>query len=156
MNQNDADMVQETKDLRAVVEEQEKEAAAQEEVEAKKAEEAAADKDEAERLVSETQAIYDSLSAEAAAAVEAERQARATENAQAFELTAAMAPMAAMAMVAHLLVLPTSPLADRAHRPRIRRERCSLAHGPRWAMPPMYMVQRVPSRSIALGSSAGA
>lgn len=85
MNQTDADMVQETKDLRAVVEEQEKEAAAQEEVEAKKAEEAAADKDEAERLVSETQAIYDSLSAEAAAAVEAERQARATENAQTFE-----------------------------------------------------------------------
>ncbi len=85
MNQSDADMVQQTKDLKAVVEEQEKEAAAQEETEAKKAAEAEAEKTEAEKLVNETQAIYDSLTAEAAAAVEAERQARATENAQAFE-----------------------------------------------------------------------
>ncbi len=91
MNQTDADMVQETKDLRVVVQEQEKEAVAQEAVEAKKAAEAEAEKDEAERLVSETKAIYDSLSAEAAAAVEAERQARQTENARAFEENLAQA-----------------------------------------------------------------
>lgn len=85
MNESDADMVQQTKDLKAVVEEQEKEAAAQEETEAKKAAEAEAEKNEAEQLVNETQAIYDSLTAEAAAALEAERVARETENAQAFE-----------------------------------------------------------------------
>lgn len=73
MNQSDANMVQETKELRAVVEEQER-------VEAEKAAVAAEVKAEAESLVNEAQATYDALSAEAAAALEAERQARDAEN----------------------------------------------------------------------------
>lgn len=89
MNQADADMVQQTKDLRALVEEQEREAAAQEEIEAKKAAEAEQEKDEAEKLVNETRSIYDSLSAEAAEALEAERQVRDEENSRAFEATLA-------------------------------------------------------------------
>lgn len=73
MNESDAQMVQQTKDLRAVVEEQEK-------VEAEKAEVAAQTQAEAESLVAEAQATYDALSAEAAQALEAERQARDAEN----------------------------------------------------------------------------
>lgn len=80
MNQSDADMVQETKDLRAVVEEQEKEAAEQERVETEKAAVAEQVKNEAESLVSEAEATYNALSAEAAQALEAERQARNAEN----------------------------------------------------------------------------
>ena len=59
MNESDAQMVQETKDLRAVVEEQEK-------VEAEKASQAEQAKNETKALVDEAQATYDSLSAEAA------------------------------------------------------------------------------------------
>lgn len=70
MNESDAEMVQETKDLRAVVEEQER-------VEAEKAAAAEEAKTQTQALVDEAQATYDSLTAEAAAALEAERQARA-------------------------------------------------------------------------------
>lgn len=70
MNESDAQMVQETKDLRAVVQEQEQ-------VEAEKAAAAEEAKTQTQALVDEAQATYDSLTAEAAEALEAERQARA-------------------------------------------------------------------------------
>lgn len=72
MNESDAQMVQQTKDLRAVVQEQEQ-------VEAEKAAAADEAKTQTQALVDEAQATYDSLTAEAAAALEAERQARAAE-----------------------------------------------------------------------------
>lgn len=83
MNESDAEMVQETKDLRAVVEEQER-------VEAEKAAAAEEAKTQTEALVNEAQATYDSLTAEAAEALEAERQARAAAM-----LTTVQANMAA-------------------------------------------------------------
>ncbi len=83
MNESDAEMVQETKDLRAVVEEQER-------VEAEKAATAEEAKTQTEALVNEAQATYDSLTAEAAEALEAERQARAAAM-----LTTVQANMAA-------------------------------------------------------------
>ncbi len=73
MNESDAQMVQETKDLRAVEEEQEK-------VEAEKASQAEQAKNETKALVDEAQATYDSLSAEAAEALQAERAARDAET----------------------------------------------------------------------------
>ena len=83
MNQNDADMVEETKTLRseAVYEEQRN-------VAAQKAEEAEAVKKEAESLVSQMQDTYNSLSEEAAqllAEEEAAREAAALAAAQAAE-----------------------------------------------------------------------
>lgn len=80
MNQSDADMVRETKELRVVIEKQEKEAAAQEVVETEKAAQALTVKEEAERLVAESRAVYSSLSAEAAAAVEEERAVRGAQT----------------------------------------------------------------------------
>lgn len=76
MNQNDADMVKETKELRAEVEEQHAEYTAQEAVAAEKAAEAEQVKNEAEQTVAAMQATYDSLSAEAAELLEQERAAR--------------------------------------------------------------------------------
>lgn len=76
MNENDADMVQETKDLRAEVEEQHAEYAEQEAVAAEKAAEAEKVKNEAEETVAAMQATYDSLSAEAAELLEQERAAQ--------------------------------------------------------------------------------
>ncbi len=76
MNQNDADMVSETKQLKAEVEEQKKEYEAQEAVARAKAEEAAQVKAEAEALVAESRSVYENLNAEANALLEQERAAR--------------------------------------------------------------------------------
>ncbi len=76
MNQNDADMVSETKTLKAEVEKQKEEYAAQEKVARAKAEEAAQVKAEAEALVAESRAVYENLNAEANALLEQERAAR--------------------------------------------------------------------------------
>lgn len=85
MNQNDADLVQESKDLRAVVEAEKAEYDAQK----KAAEEAAAEaervKKEAEETVATMQATYDSLSAEAAELLAAEQAAQAAAAAAAQE-----------------------------------------------------------------------
>ena len=79
MNQNDADMVQETKDLRAEVQEQKAEYTEQEKVAAAKTEEMATILSETEALVSQQQAVYDNLRAEAAELV---RQEQAAQEAQ--------------------------------------------------------------------------
>lgn len=76
MNESDAQMVQETKDLRVEVEEQKAVYAEQEQQAAKKAAEAEEVKNSTEALQSEMQATYNSLSAEAAALVAAEEAAR--------------------------------------------------------------------------------
>lgn len=83
MNESDAEMVQETKDLRVEVEQQKEEYVIQEKEAAKKAEEAEEVKNSTEALLAEMQATYDSLSAEAAelvAAEEAAREAAAAAN----------------------------------------------------------------------------
>lgn len=76
LNQNDADMVEETKALKADVEQQKEIFAEQERVARAKAEEAAQVKAEAEALVSESRAVYESLNAEAEALLQQEREAR--------------------------------------------------------------------------------
>lgn len=76
MNEDDAAMVQQTKDLRAEVEEEKAIFTEQERVCAEKTEEARQVREEAEALVAEMQATYDSLSAEAAELLEQERAAR--------------------------------------------------------------------------------
>ncbi len=76
MNEKDASMVQETKKLRAEIQEQKEEFARQEKIAAEKKEEAEKVKDEAQKLVDEMQATYDSLSEEAAALLEQERAAQ--------------------------------------------------------------------------------
>ena len=76
MNENDAEMVQQTKDLKAQVEAEQAEYAEQERIAAEQAEQARQVKEEAEQLVAETQAIYDNLSAEAAELLEQEQAAR--------------------------------------------------------------------------------
>ena len=76
MNENDANMVQQTKDLRAEVEQQKATYAEQEAIAAEKAETARQVKEEAEATVAEMQALYDSLSAEAAELLEQEREAQ--------------------------------------------------------------------------------
>lgn len=76
MNESDAEMVQETKDLRTEVEEQKAVYAEQEKQAAAKADEAEKVKDDAAALQAEMQATYDSLSAEAAELVAAEQAAR--------------------------------------------------------------------------------
>ena len=84
LNDNDASLVQQTKDLRAEVQEQKTVYAEQERVAAEKANEAKRIEDEAAATVSAMQATYDSLSAEAAALLEQERAAQqAAEAAQA-------------------------------------------------------------------------
>lgn len=88
MNENDAEMVQQTKDLRAEVEAQKAEYAEQEKVAAEQAAQAKQVQQEAQQLVDETQAIYDSLSAEAAELLEKEQKAR--EEAEAAAARAAL------------------------------------------------------------------
>ena len=83
LNQNDADMVSQTKALRAEVEQQRAEYAEQEKVAAAKAEEMAAIVKDSEALVSQQQAVYDNLSAEAAALVEQERASQESQRQQA-------------------------------------------------------------------------
>ena len=75
-NKNDAELVQQTKDLRAEIEEQQAEYARQEQIAEEKVAEMTAIREEAEATVAAMQATYDSLSAEAAELLEAERQAR--------------------------------------------------------------------------------
>ncbi len=82
INENDEEMVQETKDLRAEVEVEKKVYTEQEKVAAKKAEEAKKIKDEAENTVAAMQDVYNSLSAEAAALLEEERAAQEAAQAQ--------------------------------------------------------------------------
>lgn len=80
MNEGDAEMVQQTKDLKAEVEAQKAVYEEQERVAAEKAEEAAAVKAEAEAMVAQMQATYDSLSAEAAELLAQEEAAREAAN----------------------------------------------------------------------------
>lgn len=79
VNQNDSDMVQEMKDLRAEVEAQKAEYEEQEKIAAEKAAEALQIKDEAEATVAAMQETYNSLSAEAAQLLEEERAAEEAE-----------------------------------------------------------------------------
>lgn len=86
MNESDAQMVQETKDLRSQVEEQKAVYTEQESIAAQKADEAAKAKEEAQVLVDEVMATYNALSAEAEqllAQEEAARQAEQQRQAQA-------------------------------------------------------------------------
>ena len=76
LNQNDANMVEETKTLKADVEKQKEVFAEQERIARAKAEEAAQVKAEAEALVAESRAVYESLNAEAEALLQQEREAR--------------------------------------------------------------------------------
>lgn len=75
MNDNDTEMVKKTKKLRSEVQEQKEVYAEQESVAAQKAKDAERIKKEAESLVAETKATYDSLSAEAERLLEAEKKA---------------------------------------------------------------------------------
>lgn len=83
MNQSDSELVNQTKDLRQQIEDEKAEYAAQEQVAAEKAAEAKKIQDEAQATVSEMQATYDSLSAEAAELLEQERAAQAAAEAAA-------------------------------------------------------------------------
>lgn len=85
MNQEDAEMVQEAKDLRTQVEAEKAEYADQEFIAATKAEEARIIKEEAEATTAAMQEVYDNLSAEAAALLEAERIAAEAAAAAAAE-----------------------------------------------------------------------
>lgn len=76
VNENDAEMIQQTKDLKAEVEKQEAEYAEQERVAAEKAEEAKRIQGEAAATVEAMQQTYDSLSAEAAELLEQEKAAQ--------------------------------------------------------------------------------
>ncbi|MGN0302392.1 MAG: NlpC/P60 family protein [Anaerotardibacter sp.] len=75
MNTQDAELVQATKESRAIVEEQKVVAEEQERVAAEKAAEAEQQKNEAEAASAEAQATYDALSAEAAELLAAEEEA---------------------------------------------------------------------------------
>ena len=83
MNQNDADMVQQTKDLRFQVEDEKAEYARQEAIASEKTDEAKRIKEEAETTVATMQETYDSLSAEAAELLEQERAAQEAADAAA-------------------------------------------------------------------------
>lgn len=85
MNQSDTELVNQTKDLRQEIEDEKAEYAAQEQIAADKAAEAKQIQDEAQATVSEMQATYDSLSAEAAELLEQERAAQAAAEAAAAE-----------------------------------------------------------------------
>lgn len=76
INESDAELVQQTKDLRAEVQEQEAVLAEQERIAAQKASEALRTKDETASTMAAMQSTYDNLSAEAAALVEQERAAQ--------------------------------------------------------------------------------
>ncbi|MGI6104715.1 MAG: NlpC/P60 family protein [Raoultibacter sp.] len=94
LNQSDADMVQDTKTLRAQVEEEKKEYERQEKIAAEKSEEARVIKEQAEATVVEMTAILDSLDEEARQLLEQEQQA-AAEAAAAAERAAMEAELAA-------------------------------------------------------------
>ena len=95
LNENDADLVQQTKDLRAEVQEQEATYAEQQRVATEKADEALRSKEEAASTMSAMQATYDGLSAEAAELLEQERAAQtAAEEAQAQAVVEASARQA--------------------------------------------------------------
>ncbi|MBR3690690.1 MAG: C40 family peptidase [Eggerthellaceae bacterium] len=83
MNEDDADAVQQTKDLKAEVEAQKAVYEEQERIAAEKAAEAEKVKAEAEAMVAEMQATYDQLSAEAAELLAQEEAARAEAERQA-------------------------------------------------------------------------
>ena len=83
MNEKDADMVQECKDLRDEVELEQKEFAAQETIAAEKEAETLAIKKQTEATVVEMQALLDSLDEEARQLLEAEEQAAAEARAAA-------------------------------------------------------------------------
>lgn len=98
LNDDDAELVNETKDSREQLENAKQQYETQEQLATAKANEAKQIKDEAESTVSSMQAVYDGLSAEAAALLEEERaaqaaaqaaQAQATVNASAAAGTAA-------------------------------------------------------------------
>ena len=76
INESDAELVQQTKDLRAEVQEQEAVLAEQERIAAQKASEALRTKDETASTMAAMQSTYDNVSAEAAALVEQERAAQ--------------------------------------------------------------------------------
>ena len=76
LNENDSELIDQTKTLRQQIAEEKALYEEQERVAAQKAEEAAAIQQEAEKTVASMQATYDSLSAEAAALLEQERQAQ--------------------------------------------------------------------------------
>ncbi len=97
MNENDADMVEKTKELKAEVEEQKAEYSAQEAIAAEQADEAKRIKQEAEQLVDEMQATYDSLSAEAEELLRQEEEARAAAEAAAAQAAAEAAAAQAAA-----------------------------------------------------------
>ncbi|MEG0375585.1 MAG: NlpC/P60 family protein [Raoultibacter sp.] len=85
MNQNDADLVQQTKDLKTEIEAQRVEYTKQEKIASEKATDAKKNFEDAEATASAMQATYDSLSAEAAALIASEKAARevaAAANAQ--------------------------------------------------------------------------
>ena len=89
INENDANMIAEQKALREEAEQQEAEYAAQAEVAAKKSAEAQEAEAQAMATVDEMQAIYDSLSEEAAQLLEEERKAQeAAEAARAAAVVA--------------------------------------------------------------------
>ncbi len=75
LNQNDADMIQETKELKAEIEAQKVILVEQQRIAEQKAQEAKEIMEEAQVVVEEIQSIYDNLSAEAAELLEQERAA---------------------------------------------------------------------------------
>ncbi|WP_281654814.1 NlpC/P60 family protein [Eggerthella sinensis] len=81
LNENDADLVQQTKDLRAEVQEQEATLAEQQRVATEKADEALRSKNETASTMSAMQATYDGLSAEATELLEQERAAQTAAEA---------------------------------------------------------------------------
>ena len=83
LNQNDADMIKETKELRAEIEAQKVILVEQQKVATQKAEECAAAVEAAEAVVAEIQSLYDSLSEEAAELLEQEQAAAAAAAAAA-------------------------------------------------------------------------
>ena len=83
LNQNDADMVQQAKDLSDQVEAEKAEYARQEALAAEKAEEAKKSKEDAEVAAAAMQETYDSLSAEAAALLAEEQAAQEAARAAA-------------------------------------------------------------------------
>lgn len=82
MNDQDARLVERTKEARETLEAAKVEYAEQERVAKEKTEETARIKEEAESTVAEMQAVYDNLSAEAAELLEAERKAAEEEAAR--------------------------------------------------------------------------
>ena len=100
VNQNDADMVDTQRKLKAEAKERAKELEEQAKVADQKAKEAAEAEEQAQETVQEMQAIYDSLSAEAAELLEEERKAREAEEAARAAAVLAAAQAAAEAEAA--------------------------------------------------------